>query len=51
MRVALLFRRRAFQTNMAESSCVAVECYEDPWFFTAIIFLMTEIVPVNVFIV
>ena len=30
---ALLFRRRAFQTNMAESKCVVMECYEHPCFF------------------
>ena len=50
MRVALLFRRRAFQTNMTESSCVVVECYEDSCFLVSI-FSMTEIVPESVFIV
>ena len=30
---ALLFRRRAFQTNMAESTCVVMESYEHPCFF------------------
>ena len=53
MHVALLFRRCAFQTNMSESTCVVVECYEDSWFFffTVFIFSMTEIEPVSVFIV
>ena len=50
MRVAHLFRRCAFQTNMAESKCVVVESYEDPCFFTFIIFSMTEKVPESVLI-
>ena len=48
--VALRFWRCTFQTNMAESTCVVMKCYED-CFFTVIIFSMTEIVPVSVFIV
>ena len=35
---------------MTESSCVVVECYEDPCFLVSI-FSMTEIVPESVFIV
>ena len=35
-----------FQTNMPESTCFVMECYEDPCFFTVIIFSMTEIVSV-----
>ena len=48
MRFALQFRRRAFQTNMAESTCVVMKCYEDQCFFTVIIFSMTEIVKFHV---
>ena len=40
-----------FSNLMAESTSVVVECYEDPCFFTVIIFSMTEIVPISVFMV
>ena len=37
MCVALLFRRRAFQTNMEKTTCVVAECYEDPCFFYSVL--------------
>ena len=50
-----IYQRLVFQTNMVESTFVVAEWYEDPWvcfffFFTVIIFSLTEIVPASVFI-
>ena len=46
-----IYQRLVFQTNMVESTFVVAEWYEDPgFFFTVIIFSLTEIVPARVFI-
>ena len=37
------------EARFSESTCVVMECYEDPCFLTVIIFSMNEIVPVSVY--